>query len=85
MDKILRALYESRSPLINDNAEIHAALDRVCRAENALLNAHSDISDLLIAYQSAQIDLFSMSAYQEFVSGFCMGARMMLEIMEDTD
>lgn len=85
MDKILRALYESRSPLINDDSEIHAALDRVCRTEQDLLNAHPDISDLLIEYQSAQIDLFSISAYQEFVSGFRMGARMMLEIIEKTE
>lgn len=85
MDKILRALYESRSPLINDNAETHVALDRVCQTEQNLLNAHPDIGSLLIEYQTAQFDLFSMTAYQEFISGFRMGARMMLEIMEDSE
>ena len=66
---------------MNDDAETHAALDHVCKAEQALLNAYPEINPLLITYQSAPIDLFSLNSYQDFVIGFRMGAQIMQEML----
>lgn len=80
---ILQMLYEARPCTPIDNEDYHKALQNTCKAEQALLQAYPEISEMLNACQSAQLGLFSQTSYQEFVTGFQMGAKMMLAIFKE--
>ena len=84
---ILWDIYESelfRAQKIQTD-EYKQALDRVCKAEDALLNTYPDCKDLLLKYQEAESNLVHMDTRQMFVTGVRLGGKFMLEVTEKTE
>ena len=67
----------------NSGKEYKKAMDSLVAAETELLNAYPQIRKLFDRYQSAQIELVSINNRQEFVNGFKMGAKLILEIVDN--
>ena len=82
---ILRILYEAHSAEPISGADYFKALDATCQTEKKLLDAHPNIREQFTAFQSAQLNLFSYTAYQEFTAGFRLGAQMMLELLNTSE
>lgn len=59
-----------------------AALDRLVKAEAELRKNYPDCTDILDEYQSADIDLHSLSNRNEFRKGFKVGAQLVLEMIK---
>ena len=74
---MMRKLYETRQSEPLRDAAYQKAVDAVCAAEQALLEAYPEARRLLDAFQSAQLDLCEQTAYQEFV----LGVRIGMEIL----
>lgn len=74
---MMRKLYETRQSEPLRDAAYQKAVDAVCAAEQALLNAYPEAHELIEAFQSAQLELCEQTAYQEFV----LGVRMGMEIL----
>lgn len=58
-----------------------SAMDRLVKAEAELLKAYPDCKAILDEYQSADIDLHSLSNRNEFRKGFRAGAQLVLEML----
>ena len=84
---ILWDIYESElfRPQKIQTDEYKQALDRVCKAENALLNTYPECKDLLLKYQEAESNLVHMDTRQMFVTGVRLGGKFMLEVTEKTE
>ena len=84
---ILWDIYESElfRPQKIQTDEYKQALDRVCKAEDALLNTYPECKDLLLKYQEAESDLVHMDTRQMFVTGVRLGGKFMLEVTEKTE
>ena len=83
---ILWDIYESelfRQQKIQTD-EYKQALDRVCKAEDALLNTYPECKDLLLKYQEAESNLVHVDTRQMFVTDVRLGGKLMLEITEKT-
>ena len=84
---VLEELYESalfRLQKIQTD-EYKQALDRVCKAENALLNTYPECKDLLLKYQEAESNFVHLDTREMFVTGVRFGGKLMLEIAEKTE
>ena len=84
---ILWDIYESElfRPQRIQTDEYKQALDRVCKAEDALLNTYPECKDLLLKYQEAESNLVHMDTRQMFVTGVRLGGQFMLEVTEKTE
>ena len=84
---ILWDIYESElfRPQKIQTDEYKQALDRVCKAEDALLNTYPECKDLLLKYQEAESNLVHMDTRQMFVTGVRLGGKFMLEIIDQTE
>ena len=84
---ILWDIYESElfRPQKIQTDEYKQALDRVCKAENALLNTYPECKDLLLKYHEAESNLVHIDTRQMFVTGVRLGGKFMLEIAEKTE
>ena len=84
---ILWDIYESElfRPQKIQTDEYKQALDRVCKAEDALLNTYPECKDLLLKYQEAESDLVHLDTRQMFVTGVRLGGKFMLEVTEKTE
>ena len=84
---ILWDIYESElfRPQKIQTDEYKLALDRVCKAEDALLNTYPECKDLLLKYQEAESNLVHMDTRQMFVTGVRLGGKFMLEVTEKTE
>ena len=84
---ILWDIYESElfRPQRIQTDEYKQALDRVCKAEDALLNTYPECKDLLLKYQEAESDLVHLDTRQMFVTGVRLGGKFMLEVTEKTE
>ena len=84
---ILWDIYESElfRPQKIQTDEYKQALDRVCKAEDALLNTYPECKDLLLKYQEAESNLVHLDARQMFVTGVRFGGKFMLEVTEKTE
>lgn len=69
----------------HNSNEYRKAMDDLVSAEKELLNTYPQIKELFDKYQDAQIALISINNRQEFVSGFRIGAKMMIELIKDID
>lgn len=68
---------------INDiDGEYRSAMDRLVKAEAELLKVFPDCKEFLDEYQSADIDLHSLSNRNEFRKGFRTGAQLVLEMLK---
>lgn len=65
----------------HNSKEYRKAMDDLVSAEKKLLNTYPQIKELFDKYQDAQIALISINNRQEFVSGFRIGAKIVLEII----
>ena len=72
-------------PSAEDTDRYKQALDRVCKAEDALLNTYPECKDLLLKYQEAESNLVHMDTRQMFVTGVRLGGKFMLEVTEKTE
>ena len=59
-----------------------AALDRLIKAEAELKKAYPDSTEILDEYQSADIELHTLSNRNEFRKGFKVGAQLVLEMIK---
>ena len=84
---ILWDIYESElfRPQKIQTDEYKQALDRVCKAEDALLNTYPECKDLLLKYQEAESNLVHIDTRQMFVTGVRLGGKFMLEVTEKTE
>ena len=84
---ILWDIYESElfRPQKIQTDEYKQALDRVCKAEDALLNTYPECKDLLLKYQEAESNLVHLDTRQMFVTGVRLGGKFMLEVTEKTE
>ena len=84
---ILWDIYESElfRPQKIQTDEYKQALDRVCKAEDALLNAYPECKELFLKYQEAESNLVHMDTRQMFVTGVRLGGKFMLEVTEKTE
>ena len=84
---ILWDIYESElfRPQKIQTDEYKQALDRVCKAEDALLNTYPECKNLLLKYQEAESDLVHLDTRQMFVTGIRLGGKFMLEIIDQTE
>ena len=63
------------------DGEYRLAMNRLVKAETELLKAYPDCKAILDEYQSADIDLHSLSNRNEFRKGFRAGAQLVLEML----
>ena len=84
---ILWDIYESElfRPQKIQTDEYKQALDKVCKAEDALLNTYPECKDLLLKYQEAESNLVHLDTRQMFVTGIRLGGKFMLEIIDQTE
>ena len=84
---VLADIYESGMfhPLKIETAEYKQALDRVCKAEDALLNAYPECKELFLKYQEAESNLVHLDIREMFVTGVRLGGKFMLEVTEKTE
>ena len=83
---VLADIYESGMfhPLKIETAEYKQALDKVCKAEDALLNTYPECKELFLKYQEAESNLVHIDTRQMFVTDVRLGGKLMLEITEKT-
>ena len=84
---VLEEIYESELFRLQkiQTDEYKKTLDRVCKAEDALLNTYPECKDLLLKYQEAESNLVHMDTRQMFVTGVRLGGKFMLEVTEKTE
>ena len=84
---VIEEIYESElfRPQKIQTDEYKQALDRVCKAEDALLNTYPECKDLLLKYQEAESNLVHMDTRQMFVTGVRLGGKFILQITEKTE
>ena len=84
---VLEEIYESElfRPQKIQNDEYKQALDRLCKAEDALLNAYPECKELFLKYQEAESNLVHLDTREMFVTGVRFGGKLMLEIAEKTE
>jgi hypothetical protein len=57
-------------------------MDRLLKAETALMNVSPENKSILDEYQSADIDLHNLSNRNEFRKGIRVGAQLVLEMLK---
>ena len=84
---VIEEIYESElfRPQKIQTDEYKQALNRVCKAEDALLNTYPECKDLLLKYQEAESNLVHLDTHQMFVTGVRLGGKFMLEVTEKTE
>ena len=84
---ILWDIYESElfRPHKIQTDEYKQALDRVCKAEDALLNTYPECKELFLKYHEAESNLVHIDTRQMFVTGVRLGGKFMLEVTEKTE
>ena len=82
MKRLLDELYDLEMfHTENMGEEYRTALDQLVKAEAELLRAFPDSKEVLDAYQSADIDLHSITNRTELIRGVKIGAQLMLEML----
>jgi len=84
MKRLLDELYDLEmfhTDTENMGEEYKEALDRLVKAETELLKAFPDSKEILDTYQSADIDLHSITNRAEFIRGVKVGAQLILEML----
>ena len=84
---ILWDIYESelfRQQKIQTD-EYKQALDKVCKAEDALLNTYPECKELFLKYQEAESNFVHLDTREMFVTGVRFGGKLMLEIIDQTE
>lgn len=86
MKNILDELYDldlfHLTEITDVDGKYKSAMDRLLKAEMELLKAFPDCKEILDAYQSADIDLHTLSNRNEFCKGFRAGAQLVLEMLK---
>ena len=86
MKNILDELYDfdlfHLTEIEDVDGEYRAALGRLVNAEAELRKACPDCKDILVAYQTADIELHILSNRNEFRKGFRAGAQLVLEMLK---
>ena len=59
-----------------------SAMDRLFKAETALVKAYPNCKNMLDEYQSSDINLHTLSNRNEFRKGFRTGAQLVLEMIK---
>lgn len=89
MDNLIKKMHDGElfpmHTIASQDKEYKDALDRVCELEQKILDTYPDIAELLNEFQSAQFELEKMNTTQEFVDGFKVGARMIIEILNSIE
>lgn len=89
MSNIIEEIYNGDllpiDKLCNTDKEYRKVMEKVIAAENALLNAYPEVTELFEKYQDADGQMISLSNSREFVKGFKIGAQVALEIMKPID
>ena len=71
---------------ITPNSELKQAMDRVTRFENQLMERlDEDGKTILAKLLESQDEADSITALENFILGFRLGARLMAECMDDND
>ena len=71
---------------ITPNSELKRATDRVTRFESQLTERlYEDGQTILAKLIESQDEINSITALENFILGFRLGARMMAECMDDND
>ena len=75
-----------REQQITPNSELNRATDRVARFENQLTERlDEDGQTILAKLAESRDEIESITALENFILGFRLGARLMAECMDDTD
>lgn len=86
MKNILDELYDldlfHLTEIADVDGEYKSAMDRLLKAETELLKAFPDCKAILDEYQTADINLHSLSNRNEFRKGFRTGAQLVLEMIK---
>ena len=84
---VLEDIYESElfHPLKIETAEYKQALDRVCKAEDELINAYPECKELFLKYQEAENNLVHIDTRDMFVAGMRVGGKITMEIFVKSD
>ena len=79
---VLEDIYESElfHPLKIETAEYKQALDRVCKAEDELINAYPECKELFLKYQEAENNLVHIDTRDMFVTGMRVGGRLIFDL-----
>jgi hypothetical protein len=86
MKNLIDELYDldvfHTSEIADVDGEYKSAMDRLLKAETALMNVSHDYRSILEEYQSADIDLHNLSNRNEFRKGMRVGAQLVLEMFK---
>ncbi len=84
---VLEDIYESElfHPLKIETAEYKQALDRVCKAEDELINTYPECKELFLKYQEAENNLVHIDTRDMFVAGMRVGGKITMEILVKAD
>ena len=79
---VLADIYESGMfhPLKIETAEYKQALDKVCKAEDELINTHPECKELFLKYQEAENNLVHIDTRDMFVTGMRVGGRLIFDL-----
>jgi hypothetical protein len=86
MKNLIDELYDldvfHTSEVADVDGEYKSAMDRLLKAETALINVSPENKSILDEYQSADIDLHNLSNRNEFRKGIRVGAQLVLEMLK---
>lgn len=86
MKNIIDIIYDSNLLHMSDISEVDQeysdAMKRLCMIERKMLELHPEIKDTFDEYQSATLDVSSLSNHHEFVKGVRVGAQLILEMIK---
>ena len=84
---VLEDIYESElfHPLKIETTEYKQALDRVCKAEDELINEYPECKELFLKYQEAENNLVHIDTRDMFVAGMRVGGKITMEIFVKSD
>ena len=84
---VLEDIYESEMfhPLKIETTEYKQALDRVCKAEDELINTYPECKELFLKYQEAENNLVHIDTRDMFVAGMRVGGKITMEILVKAD
>ena len=84
---VLWDIYESElfRPQKIQTDEYKQALDRVCKAEDELINTYPECKELFLKYQEAENNLVHIDTRDMFVTGMRVGGKIVMEIFVKSD
>ena len=82
---LLEALYRGKIGFFGElhisSKKYSQALHNVAAAEQKLLEQYPECSELFVAFRDQQMELISISEYEQFLLGFRAGAQLMMEML----